>query len=258
MQAMAQVKVQIDCAENSSFEMIESFVCLHEGAAFTQRSLDVHVSKNASVTVNKIQMETDGCFLMNQDRASVDADARFTIQTLTVDGGWVRNDLHISLDGTNIEAHLNGFYLPRRRQLVDNHTKVDHRFAHCNSNELYKGILRDQSTGVFNGKVYVHLDAQKTNAYQSNANVLLSDDAQMNTKPELEIYADDVKCSHGTTTGQLDPNALFYLKSRGLSDDNARKLLTTAFIHDVLEQVQNEAVRSYVVAELLKRELLFV
>jgi Fe-S cluster assembly protein SufD len=118
-------------------------------------------------------------------------------------------------------------------------------------------MLNDQSNAVFNGKVYVHLDAQKTNAFQSNANILLSDDAQMNTKPELEIYADDVKCSHGSTTGQLDEEALFYLKSRGLGEDNARKLLANAFISDVLEKVNNEAVKHYVTEQLIQRDLLF-
>jgi Fe-S cluster assembly protein SufD len=117
-------------------------------------------------------------------------------------------------------------------------------------------VLNDQSTGVFNGKVYVHIDAQKTNAFQSCSNILLSDDAQMNTKPELEIYADDVKCSHGTTTGQLDEEALFYLKSRGLGEENARRLLTSAFIGDVISKIENDTVREYVTQQLVQRELL--
>ena len=121
---------------------------------------------------------------------------------------------------------------------------------------MYKGLLFDASTGVFNGKVYVRPDAQKTNAYQSNSNILMSDDAQMNSKPELEIYADDVKCSHGSTSGQMDEQALFYLKSRGLSDDNARKLLSTAFIQAVLDKIELEPIRAYAVSELIKRDLL--
>jgi Fe-S cluster assembly protein SufD len=124
------------------------------------------------------------------------------------------------------------------------------------SNELYKGILFDSSTGVFNGKVYVWKDAQKTNAYQNNANIIAGDNAVMNTKPELEIYADDVKCSHGTTTGQLDEQAMFYLRARGMSPDSARKLLTTAFINDVLNKVDEEVVREYVIQLLVEKELL--
>jgi Fe-S cluster assembly protein SufD len=217
----------------------------------------MQVQDNAHVHWDKIQLETDAQFLMNEENVRIENNGRFTINTLTVDGGWVRNALNIALDGQNIEANLHGFYMPRRKQFVDNHTKVDHRLPHCNSNELYKGVLNDQSTGVFNGKVYVHIDAQKTNAFQSCGNILLSDDAQMNTKPELEIYADDVKCSHGTTTGQLDEEALFYLKSRGLGEDNARRLLTSAFIGDVLAKIQNEAIRDYVTHQLTQRELLF-
>jgi Fe-S cluster assembly protein SufD len=215
------------------------------------------VEENAHVHWDKIQLESDANFLMNEDNVHIASNGNFTINTLTIDGGWVRNALNITLDGQNIEANLNGFYMPRRKQFVDNHTRVDHRKPHCNSNELYKGVLNDQSTGVFNGKVYVQIDAQKTNAFQSCANILLSDDATMNTKPELEIYADDVKCSHGTTTGQLDEEALFYLKSRGLGEANARRLLTSAFIGDVISKITHDAVREYVIDQLTQRELLF-
>ncbi len=255
--ALAQARIEISVAQSSQLHLVESFISIDEKKSFTNRTLSVSVGENAQLYLDKIQMESDENFLLNEDNIYIAGNGLFTINTLTVDGGWVRNSLNISLDGQNIEANLNAIFLPRRKQLVDNHTKVNHRFPNCNSNELYKGILNDQSTGVFNGKVYVQPDAQKTNAYQSNANILLSDDAQMNTKPELEIYADDVKCSHGTTTGQMDENALFYLKSRGLGDDNARRLLTTAFINDVLDKVKNEAVKDYVIGELVNRELLF-
>jgi len=256
--ALAQPFISIHSEKSSQLHILESFVSVGEKKSFTNRSLNITVDENAQLHLDKIQIECDDNFLLNEDNIHIADNGHFTINTLTVDGGWVRNSLNISLDGQNIEANLNGIFLPRRKQFVDNHTKVDHRFPNCNSNELYKGILDDQSTGVFNGKVYVHPDAQKTNAYQSNANILLSNDAQMNTKPELEIYADDVKCSHGTTTGQMDENALFYLKSRGLGDESARKLLSTAFINDVLYKVTNEKVREYVVGELVRRELLFV
>jgi Fe-S cluster assembly protein SufD len=128
-------------------------------------------------------------------------------------------------------------------ELYDNHTLVDHLFPHCESSETYRGILAGKSTGVFNGKVFVHRDAQKTNGYQSNNNILLSDDATMNSKPELEIYADDVRCSHGSTTGQLDEEAVFYLRARGLDEFGATALLLTAFASDVLQAVSNENLR---------------
>ncbi len=256
--ALAQPSIFIHAEKSSQLQLVESFVTTSEAKTFTNRLLNITVEENANVHLDKIQMESDEHFLLNDDNIHIATNGNFTINTLTIDGGWVRNGLNISVDGENIEANLNGFYLPRKKQHVDNHTLVDHRKPHSNSNELYKGILNDQGTGVFNGKVYVQLDAQKTNAFQSNANVLLSNDAQMNTKPELEIYADDVKCSHGTTTGQMDESALFYLKARGIGDENARKLLAAAFINDVVNKVENEAVHQYVVNELVKRELLFV
>jgi Fe-S cluster assembly protein SufD len=256
-QSLAQVRIAIQTEQSSSCHIVESYISTSEEKSFSNRVLNVHVEENAELHYYKLQLENDAQFLINEDLIAVDNNARFTIHTLSIDGGWIRNTLNISLDGKNIEANLNGLYLPRRRQFVDNHTKVDHRFPHCNSNELYKGILFDASTGVFNGKVYVRPDAQKTNAYQSNSNILMSNDAQMNSKPELEIYADDVKCSHGSTSGQMDEQALFYLKSRGLSDDNARKLLSTAFIQAVLDKIELEPIRAYAVSELIKRDLLF-
>jgi Fe-S cluster assembly protein SufD len=255
-QVLAQPRVNLIAMQGAEVKCIESFAGTESAKSFTNRTLDIEVQENASVIWDKIQIENDAQFLMNEENVRIAGNGRFTINTLTIDGGWVRNALNISLDGQNIEANLNGFYMPRRKQFTDNHTKVDHRHPHCNSNELYKGVLNDQSTGVFNGKVYVHIDAQKTNAFQSCSNILLSDDAQMNTKPELEIYADDVKCSHGTTTGQLDEEALFYLKSRGLGEENARRLLTSAFIGDVISKIENDTVREYVTQQLVQRELL--
>jgi Fe-S cluster assembly protein SufD len=255
--ALSQPTIEIEVGTFAKASFIESFGSNSTEQSFGNRKLSIQVGENAHVAFDKIQDMHDGDFLMNQDQIHIAKSAQFTINTLTIDGGWTRNQLTISLDGENIEASLNGCYLPRRNQLVDNHTKVDHRFAHCNSHELYKGLLNDSATGVFNGKVHVHLDAQKTNAYQQNANILLSDEAQMNSKPELEIYADDVKCSHGSTTGQLDDEAMFYLQSRGLSPDNARRLLTTAFINDVLNHVENEAIRAHVIQRLEQEGLLY-
>ena len=256
-QALALPSVFVNVETSASINITESFHGFETAKTLTIRALHINVEANANIEFNKIQAEKDEQFHISVDNVNIANDGRSNFNTLTVDGGWTRNDLRISLDGQNIEANLNGFYLPRGKQLVDNHTKVDHRFPHCNSNELYKGILFDQSQGVFNGKVYVRPDAQKTNAYQNNANVLVGEDAQMNTKPELEIYADDVKCSHGTTTGQIDESAMFYLRARGLSEDSARKLLTTAFINDVLNKVENETVRTHIIEALAHKGLLY-
>jgi Fe-S cluster assembly protein SufD len=248
--------IEVEVASSAKAHFIEKFSSEKTASSFTQRMLLVNVAENGELKWDKIQMEGAQNFLMNEEHTHLSNDSRFTINTLTVDGLWVRNTLNIALDGSNVEANLHGIYLPRNQQFVDNHTKVDHLQPHSNSNELYKGLINDQATGVFNGKVYVRKDAQKTNAYQSNANVLLHDDAQMNTKPELEIYADDVKCSHGTTTGRMDENAIFYLRSRGMSEENAQRLLTSAFIHDVLNKVDNQVVREYVLRALAERNLL--
>ncbi|MBY0424455.1 MAG: SufD family Fe-S cluster assembly protein, partial [Cytophagales bacterium] len=165
--------------------------------------------------------------------------------TVSLSGGVVRNNLNMVLDAEYAEANMHGLYLLQGETQVDNHTIADHRKPNCLSNELYKGILDDYSSGVFNGKIFVQPDAQKTNAYQSNKNILLSNHASINTKPQLEIFADDVKCSHGCTTGQLDEDALFYLRSRGISNRTAKAMLTKAYVQDILNTVKIQALKTY-------------
>nr|MDQ3073318.1 SufD family Fe-S cluster assembly protein [Bacteroidota bacterium] len=165
--------------------------------------------------------------------------------TVTLSGSIVRNNVGFLLNGRHAEAHLHGLYLPKESSHIDNQTFVDHAVPQCYSNELYKGIMRDKATGVFNGKILVRQDAQKTNAYQSNKNILLSKEAHINTKPQLEIFADDVKCSHGATIGQLDEDAVFYLRARGLDEHAASVLLTHAFALEVLEHIPSEPLRTY-------------
>jgi Fe-S cluster assembly protein SufD len=204
---------------------------------------EVFVGQNARLELNYIQEIGEGN-LMTTTEVECQRDANFTTNCFQLNGKLLRNNLNIRLKGENIETHLNGFYMLNGTELFDNHTHVDHFEPNCNSNEIYRGILARRSTGVFNGKVFVHRDAQKTNGYQSNNNILLSDDATMNSKPELEIYADDVKCSHGSTTGQLDEDAVFYLRARGLDEFGATALLLTAFAGDVLNAVSSEMLRS--------------
>ena len=174
----------------------------------------------------------------------------FSMYTITLTGDVVRNNLTVVPDGEFCETHLYGLSLPIGDTHVDNHTLVDHAKPNCMSNELYKTVLDDSSSGVFNGKVFVRRDAQKTNAFQENKSILLTEKATMNAKPELEIYADDVKCSHGATTGQLDPEALFYLRSRGIPERQARGMLLHAFARDVIDQIKIEPLR-----ELLDRRV---
>jgi len=159
--------------------------------------------------------------------------------------------LTLVLDGEHSESHLNGLYLTAGNQVVDNHTVVDHRKPNCNSSELYKGIINGKSTATFNGKIFVRKDAQKTNAFQSNKNILLGEAGTINTKPQLEIYADDVKCSHGTSTGKLDEDKIVYLRARGLSTESAKKILMYAFASEVVDTIKIEPLRKYIEGKIL-------
>ncbi|MBL4706884.1 MAG: Fe-S cluster assembly protein SufD [Flavobacteriales bacterium] len=210
---------------------------------FTNMVTEVFVEKNAQLEINKVQDESESSFQIATEQIVQANDSTFKINTFTLSGNIVRNNLNIDSLGKNTMTYLNGLYPLKGKQHVDNHSYLLHREPNCESHELYKGILNDQSTGVFNGKVFVHREAQKTNAFQSNANIVMSDTATINSKPELEIYADDVKCSHGSTTGQLDDEALFYLRARGLSKESARAVLVNAFASDVIEQIGVEAIK---------------
>ena len=206
---------------------------------------EIAIEENAKVQYYRLQNDCENGQQINTVSASQQKNSHFDTNTVTLSGGWVRNNLNIALNGENCESHLNGLFITSDTQHVDNHTLVDHRKPHCESNQTYKGILDGKSTGIFNGKIFVQRDAQKTNAYQSSKNILLSDDATINAKPQLEIYADDVKCSHGSSTGKIDEDALFYLRARGLGIESARKLLLHAFVNDVMQTIRINALRDY-------------
>ena len=240
--------------ENAQARIVESFATVDSKAKGFNNSLtEIVVSASANLEHYKIQDETGLGYSVNTTQACQHKQSVFTTNTFTLSGSLVRNNLNIVLDGEFIETHLNGLYLTKGNQSVDNHTLVDHRKPNCNSNELYKGIIEEKSTATFNGKIYVRKDAQKTNAFQSNKNILLSDDGTINTKPQLEIYADDVKCSHGTSTGKLDEDKIFYLRARGLSEASAKKLLMHAFASEVVETIKIDELREYVEAEIASR-----
>jgi Fe-S cluster assembly protein SufD len=214
------------------------------------------VGEGASLTLHLLENEANGPSHIGLDGVTIGAKGRFSIDTTTLNGTLVRNEVNIALAGAEAHAELNGVYVLNGSTHCDNHTYIGHDVPDCTSDELYKGIVAGKGTGVFNGKVYVKQDAQRTRAYQSNANILLGDDAKVYTKPELEIYADDVKCSHGCTIGRLDEKGLFYLRSRGVSEAEARKLMAHAFITEVVERVQNEewkAVLTALIDEKLAR-----
>ena len=244
---------QIFIGENAQAKVVMTYVSEQTKACFSHVHTSIEVGKRAHFNMEKVQMESSDLFSFSDEEVWQGADSVFQINTLTLDGNLVRNDLHIQVQGEHAETHLNGMYMLNGQQHVANYTTVDHQVANCESNELYKGIMDDKSIAVFNGKVFVRQDAQKTNAFQSNANVLISDDAGVNSKPELEIYADDVKCSHGSTTGQLDDEALFYLRARGISERGATQLLLTAFMSDVLDKITVPSVKEKVFEVINKR-----
>ncbi|PMD95639.1 MULTISPECIES: Fe-S cluster assembly protein SufD [Siphonobacter] len=248
-----QLRNLIIVGDRAEVKVAESFRTLGEFSSFTNTVTEAFVGEEAHFDHYKVQDETQKAYHIGTTQVQHSRASQTHDTTVTLNGGWVRNNLNLVLNGEHVEAHLNGLYLPNGRQHIDNHTLVDHAMPNSYSNELYKGIIFDQATGVFNGKIFVREDAQKTNAYQSCKNVLASPEATMNTKPQLEIYADDVKCSHGTTTGQMDEEALFYLQSRGVPKEKGRALLMLAFAEDVVERIKIPAIREYLENALAKK-----
>jgi Fe-S cluster assembly protein SufD len=239
-----QSKLIIYLEEDSEFSLMEQqSSSLNEKEHLSNYVQEIWVSRSAKLTYIKEQdfqnsvSHLDHTFIYQFDGSQVDTF------TFSINGGLIRNNLHFYSNGSQVISNLNGLYVPADHQLMDTHSVVDHRMPHSESNELYKGVLLGSSTGVFNGKIFVRPDAQKTNAFQSCKNVLASTKATMNTKPQLEIWADDVKCSHGTTTGQLSEEALFYMRSRGISEQAARTLLLLAFVQEVIDRVEHEEIR---------------
>ena len=247
----APFRVFIHVKKGSSFKLIQQFTASGEHL-FSLPIVEYLVEENAHISCDKLQMENASSFLLCEDYSIQKRNSTVLLNTFSMSGAWVRNNSSFLIEGENCETNLNGAYLLKDLQHLDNHTIVDHIAPHCNSNELYKGILSGKATGVFNGKVFVRPNAQKISAFQSNANVLLSDDASVNSKPELEIYANDVKCSHGSTTGQLDEDAVFYLRARGLSEKSARSLITQAFITEVVDKVEQKEVRDFIKNKLVE------
>lgn len=240
---MSQPRNLIILEENAQATVVESFHTIGSNDSFTNTFTEIVLGKESNVDYYKIQNDSDKSYHVGTTQIYHVKKSFSSSTTITLSGAIIRNNLNIELGDEYCEAYLNGLYLEQGNMHVDNHTLVDHAKPNCYSNELYKGVLDDKSSGVFNGKIYVKLDAQKTNAFQSNKNILLSPNASMNTKPQLEILADDVKCSHGCTVGQMDENALFFMRSRGIGEANAKALLTYAFASDVIEKVKLEPLR---------------
>jgi Fe-S cluster assembly protein SufD len=238
-------RILISVGKNSGLTVIEKYDSTGQANHFSNVVTEVFVEENAELNFYSIQADTGNRYHFGQTVIRQANRSRTNCFTLTMDGTLIRNNLEIILDGEGCESHLLGLYLLKGKTHTDNHTVVDHRKPNSYSNELYKGVMDGQAKGVFNGKIFVRPNAQKTNAFQSNRNILLSELATVNTKPQLEIWADDVKCSHGCTTGQLDEEAQFYLQTRGINKETARAMLLYAFAGEVLEAVKDEVLKSY-------------
>jgi len=245
---LIQPRHVIVAGRNSEASIVESIVSAAGEVKLWVNSLtEIFAKTDAKLDHVVLQTAGQGVRLVQHTTVRQQKQSLYNNYTFTLPGAeLVRNDLQARLEEDHTETHLYGLYLAAGGQLVDNHTLVDHQKPHCFSNELYKGVLLEKSTGVFNGKVYVHQDAQKTNAFQQNNNLVISKQATIDSKPELEIYADDVKCSHGSTVGQFSEEALFYLRARGLGEETAKALLIAAFAFDVTEKIKHEAVEAYV------------
>jgi Fe-S cluster assembly protein SufD len=243
---LAQPRSLVYVGENAQVQFVEETATLGTQESFSNQVMEIVTEKDSVTEYYKIQNDSAHANQVSTTHFRQVGKSYTHTVTISLNGGMVRNNLNLVLEAEHSEAHLYGLYFQQGKTHIDNHTVVDNVKPHCYSNELYKGVLKDSSTGVFNGKIFVRPQAQKTNAYQSNKNVLLSESASVNTKPQLEIFADDVKCSHGCTIGQLDEEALFYLQSRGIGEQTATSMLLHGFASDVLEKIKLLPIRNYV------------
>ena len=228
----------------SQATIIESYLGLGDGVYFTNAVTEIVVGENAVIDHYKVGREAQQAYHVGTTQIYQDRSSNASSHAITIGGALVRNDINTVLDGEGAQCTLNGLYLVSGRQHVDNHLRVEHAKPHCDSREFFKGVLDGHGKAVFTGRIIVRKDAQKTDAKQTNMNLLLSDHAQVDTKPQLEIFADDVKCTHGATIGQIDENAMFYLRSRGLSEPAARGLMVYAFASEAIDRIQPQPLRA--------------
>ena len=232
-----QYRNLLSIGKNSEVKFIEKIQNIDCSSSFINHFTQIDCGKNTKVEYNKIQNNSSKSRLIDTMDIYQNQDSVCNINTLIFGGEFVRNNLNFEQNGTNAESNMNGVSVLNNSQLADNHTFIDHKSAHCRSNEMYKGVYLDESKGVFNGKIMVRQDSQKIDAFQANNTLLLSENATINSKPQLEIYADDVKCSHGCTIGQLDKEALFYMRSRGIGIKEAQAVLTYAFASQAINNI---------------------
>jgi Fe-S cluster assembly protein SufD len=239
--------------DDTQATVIESYIAPATGVYFTNAVTEMVLGQNAIADHSKLEWESLEAFHIATLQVHQERSSSLASHSIAVGGALVRNDLNVVLTGEGGESTLNGLFMGTSQQHIDNHTRIDHVKPHCTSRELYKGILDAKARGVFNGKIVVHKDAQKTDAIQANKNLLLSEDASIDTKPQLEIFNNDVKCSHGSTIGRLDEESIFYLRSRGLGQEAARSLLTYAFASEIVNRIKLDPLRAKLNDVLLAR-----
>ncbi|WP_370230431.1 Fe-S cluster assembly protein SufD [Marinobacter nauticus] len=246
----AYPRIYVEAGANSQLTLVEEYTSSGEASALVSTVTEFNLADGANVTSIRLNMEGENVQHIGATGVLQQRSSRFESHCVGFGGPLRRHDLQVRLEGEGAETKLNGVVVTQGKQHYDNHTSIDHVAAHCNSEETYRNIAADQSHAVFNGRIHIHQDAQKSNANMNNKNLLLSNGAEIDTKPELEIYADDVKCAHGATIGQLDETSVFYLVSRGIGRRQANVLLTMAFINELVQQIPVEAVRETAQARL--------
>ncbi len=238
--------------KNARVDLFESYISLTDGAYLTTAVNEIFIDGNAEVYFCKLQNESEKAFHFSGIYVNQEQEAKFNHDVFSFGSQTSRNEVNTDL-GCAAECCLNGLYLGRKKQVMDNHTRIHHRMPNAISRETYKGILDQRARGIFQGRVIVHQDAQKTDSEMNNKNLLLSEDAEADTKPQLEIYADDVKCAHGVTVGQLDETSIFYLQTRSIDRETAENMLTFAFANEMIEKIQQNHFRALVLEQLLAR-----
>jgi len=246
-------RVLVVAGENSNATLIESYLSTHEAAYFTNAVVEIVLKEGARLEHYKVQRENTQAFHIATTAADLGANSRYDSTTITLGAQLSRHDINVIMDHEGAECWVDGLYLVTGSQHTDTHSVIDHRKPHCNSHQLYKGILDGRSRAVFNGKIFVRHDAQKTDAMQTNKNLLLSNEARVDTKPQLEILADDVKCAHGAAVGQIDEDELFYLETRGIHPDLARNLLTYGFAEEVIGKIKIASIQAQLDEAVLHR-----
>lgn len=249
---ISNTQFNIDIYENSKLHIRQYFLgSSNSKDGFINHRNQVSLKSQSSLTIDKFQ-DLNQNFNFCNEFIDQEQESKFIMNTFSASGIILRNDVFNNVNGKNCHSELNGVFAPIEKQHFDNHTTINHFVADCKSFENYKGVIKESGVGVFNGKVIVHQDAQKIEAFQKNNNILLDDESKIYSKPELEIYADDVRCSHGSTTGRFDEEALFYLRSRGISVKKSLELMTLGFINEVIEKSNDTVYKEFVLKRLLK------